>query len=291
MADLRREKAKRPFSIIYNDFIDSEGIITANEKLICTILYRYGDTAFPSIRTLVKKSGLSKRTVQRTLDSLQQKKILFVEHRMDKNKGCQTNMYYLIDNEGFWKTGNEDDSEYSQMAKKKQLFELAKELNYELTEKKELGSAPTKDTESSPCDTNVCPDNKGKIRKSQDKDTQIATLRYEMDDLKSIFEYDAIMSYPGIDQKILDAVMSVLFDTLNSTKEEITFSKDDRKPAMLVIGKLMKLDLFDIMNVIHKYNSITEPIASPDRYLLTMLYKAKEQHNLETINLIKQHGY
>ncbi len=60
---------------------------------------------------------------------------------------------------------------------------------------------------------------------------------------------------------------------------------------MIVIGKLMKLDYSEIMYCIEKYSEQTERIKNPTAYMLTLLYNAKEQMNLDIANQVQHDMY
>ncbi len=55
---------------------------------------------------------------------------------------------------------------------------------------------------------------------------------------------------------------------------------------MVVIGKLMKLQKESIVYAIEKYREQTERIRNPTSYMLTILYNAPEQHNLDVQNQV-----
>ena len=63
---------QRPFTIVYNDFLDSDRL-NANEKMVYICIKRYLDnvthTAFPSIKTICEVTGISKPTVNKALKS------------------------------------------------------------------------------------------------------------------------------------------------------------------------------------------------------------------------------
>ena len=101
------KKGVRPFTIIYNDFLDFEGL-RSKEKLILILLMRYGaarknGTAFPSIETLARKTGMSERSVQYTLKKLIEKKLLIKQARFSKGKGQISNTYIIYDSPDLWK--------------------------------------------------------------------------------------------------------------------------------------------------------------------------------------------
>lgn len=93
-----------------------------------------------------------------------------------------------------------------------------------------------------------------------------------------------ILDYP-LQQNDIDSVMSILYTAMNTTKTTIRISGED-KPAMVVIGKLMKLHKESIMYAIKQFSEQTERIKNPTAYMLTILYNAPEQFNLDIQNQV-----
>lgn len=101
-------KGIRPFTIIYNDLLDFEGL-RSKEKLLLILLMRYGGNrktgaAFPSIRTLARKTGMSERSVQYTLNKLIEKHLLIRQARFSKGRGQISNTYIVYDNPNQWRS-------------------------------------------------------------------------------------------------------------------------------------------------------------------------------------------
>ena len=109
--------------------------------------------------------------------------------------------------------------------------------------------------------------------------------RYSLEEIQQLYEYDILLQdNPGSKENI-DAVMAVLYDALNTQKETIRIGRENR-PAMSVIAKLMRLTYLDIAYALEKFSSQTERIKNPAAYLLTILYGAKEQSQLEAKNRV-----
>ena len=81
-------------------------------------------------------------------------------------------------------------------------------------------------------------------------------------------------------------MFNILYDVLNTSKQNIRVGGEE-KPAMVVVSKLMKLTYSGIVYVIEKYKEQTNRINNPNSYILTMLYKAEEQMNLDIINQVQ----
>ena len=240
---------------------------------------------FPSINTLCKVSGKSNKTVIRALKGLEEKHLLKKETRITKN-GQSSNLYTLYDFESIWEAESIEqvpkivDTEI----KRKQLYELARELNYIVMEEKEPTSAPTKVTD---VDQN---ENSSYMNKDNTKQAKSQELeRYTMSDIKMLYEYDSlIVQYPA-KQTDIDVVFDILYDTLNSTKQMTRVCGDD-KPTMAVIGRLMKLQPDDLIYSIDKYHEQTDRIKNVKGYLLTILYNSREQNHLDIMNLGHHNG-
>ena len=108
MTKLEIQSDVRPFTMVKNAIIDSEEILNEHEKILYIVLLRYGNKAFPSLTTLSKKCGFSKRTAQRTIDALIEKGLLKKKNRTSKTNGNASNIYTLIDNDEIWYSSKED---------------------------------------------------------------------------------------------------------------------------------------------------------------------------------------
>ena len=107
-----------------------------------------------------------------------------------------------------------------------------------------------------------------------------------MEDVKIFFDYDILLQRKPLYKNDIDAVIEILYDTLNTSKTTIRVQGTE-KPASVVIGKLMKLYYEDILYVIDKYNEQTERIKNPTNYILTLLYTAREQITLDIGNQVR----
>lgn len=110
---------------------------------------------------------------------------------------------------------------------------------------------------------------------------------YPMSFVREWYDYQDLVS---INPKRTDVVMEILYDALNSDKKTIRIRGED-KPAPVVKGKLLKLDPFDIKYAIEKYDSQTTRIHNQQAYLLTLLYLAKEQQELDVSNRVQHDLY
>lgn len=109
--------------------------------------------------------------------------------------------------------------------------------------------------------------------------------RYTMEEIRKRYDYYIYMLYNPTKRTDIDIVFDILYDALNTTKETLRVNSED-KPAMVVISKLLKLDMEDILYVIEKYREQTGRIKNVKSYLLSMLYNAKEQYHLDIQNQV-----
>lgn len=275
----------------YHDFLDST-IIGGKEKLIFILLKRYlnfsddksgvAGTVYPTLDTLSKQSGMTKKTVIGILKKLESKGLIVV-----KQQGLnRPNIYTIRDFSGIWKAGTDKEVKeaielYEEEYEDSKIIERLKKKGYKIIKEKELESEPTKAQTQALLNNqslnlyNYITDN----AKSQDLE------RYSIEQIKEYFDYNIMVHDNPYKQKSIDMVMNILYDTLNTSKKSIRVSGED-KPAMVVQSKLMKLDMECIMYAIDKYSENTERVKNPVAYMLTILYKAQEQYDLDIQNQV-----
>ncbi len=147
-------------------------------------------------------------------------------------------------------------------------------------EEKRSISAPTKVTDID-INTKLKINNTTKIAESQAQPSE----RYALDQIHQYFEYEILIQDPHYTHDDIDSVMFILHTALNTVKPTIRINGED-KPSMVVIGKLMKLNMQDIKYSIDKFKEQTDRIKNPTAYMLTILYNAKEQSNLDFANMV-----
>ena len=278
---------QRPFIMVYHDFLDSD-VIGSHEKMVFIALKKFADSknqCFPSLKKLSDVTGLSKRKIQDTLKELEQKHIITIESRLRADGGTTSNLYTLYDFKELWNAGSSEEmaavvDEYED----KKLISLLEAKGYTVIKEKEPDTTePTKDQLNQALMNNSSLNLYNYITddaKSQELE------RYTIDQIRQIFDYDILVNDKPLWQRDIDSVFSILHTALNTTKETIRVSGED-KPTMIVIGKLMKLDYSEIMYCIEKYSEQTERIKNPTAYMLTLLYNAKEQMNLDITNQVQ----
>ena len=283
---------QRKFTIVYNDFLESE-LLDKHEKLIYIAIKRFADNdtlkAFPSLKTLHKITGISIRWIKKSIEHMEQLGVISVEHREDDEKGHQSNLYTLYDYAEIWKVGSSEDDVAAvadEISEAKLVAELKARGYTVIKEKEPDKTEPTKVTVEPSTKLNQFDIVNTTINSEKCQELE----RYTIDQIRQIFDYDILVNDKPLWQKDIDSVFSILHTALNTTKETIRVGGED-KPTMIVIGKLMKLDYSEIMYCIEKYNEQTDRIKNPTAYMLTLLYNAKEQMNLDISNQVQHDMY
>lgn len=292
MAKRSRGKVSTEFSnftIFHNEFIDSE-LLSGYEKLVFMAIKRHlnseSSQAFPSIKTICSHTGLSKPTVIKAIKSLEDKEILTVEHRESEDRGHISNLYTLVDFKEIWKAHSAKDMKAIAQTKQyewaKQIIEAAGGRVVEI-EKESSNAEPTKVTaKPDPINKRFSENNNTqKDERSQPQE------RYSLEDIQELFEYSVMVNdFPQLRPDV-DNVITILHETLNTSKKTIRVAGEDL-PAMPVIGKLMKLTRDEILYSIRKYAENLSPVKNPRAYMLTILYRAKEQYALDIQNQVNR---
>ena len=282
---------QRKFTIVYNDFLESD-LLDKHEKLIYIAIKRFADNdtlkAFPSLKTLHKITGISIRWIKKSIEHMEQLGVISVEHREDDEKGHQSNLYTLYDYAEIWNVGSSEDvaAVAYEISEAKLVAELRARGYTVIKEKEPDKTEPTKVTVEPSTKLNQFDIVNTTINSEKSQELE----HYTIDQIRQIFDYDILVNDKPLWQKDIDSVFSILHTALNTTKETIRVGGED-KPTMIVIGKLMKLDYSEIMYCIEKYNEQTERIKNPTAYMLTLLYNAKEQMNLDISNQVQHDMY
>ena len=282
---------QRKFTIVYNDFLESD-LLDKHEKLIYIAIKRFADNdtlkAFPSLKTLHKITGISIRWIKKSIEHMEQLGVISVEHREDDEKGHQSNLYTLYDYAEIWNVGSSEDvaAVADEISEAKLVAELKARGYTVIKEKEPDKTEPTKVTVEPSTKLNQFDIVNTTINSEKSQELE----RYTIDQIRQIFDYDILVNDKPLWQRDIDSVFSILHTALNTTKETIRVGGED-KPTMIVIGKLMKLDYSEIMYCIEKYSEQTERIKNPTAYMLTLLYNAKEQMNLDISNQVQHDMY
>ena len=280
---------QRPFIMVYQDFLESDLLDNHYQKLVYVYLKKFADSknqCFPSVKTLSKLTKISVNKVKLTLAELEQKGVISKENRTRPDGGKSSNLYTLYDFKELWNAGSSEEvaavvDEYED----KKLISLLEAKGYTVIKEKELESEPTK-AQTQALELNQY----DMVNTTTNSESCQELERYTIDQIQQIFDYDILVNDKPLWQKDIDSVFSILHTALNTTKETIRVGGED-KPTMVVIGKLMKLGYSEIMYCIEKYSEQTERIKNPTAYMLTLLYNAKEQMNLDITNQVQHDMY
>lgn len=281
------------FTMLHNEFIDNTAL-NAHEKLVFIAIKRHlnKDTlqAFPSLATISKHARISKRAVQRAIETLTDKGIIQVEHRKDKeNNGNRSNEYTLYDYKSMWTATS--DKEIKSAIDIEHQAEIASGLSTEILqrelEKRNKEKGLVSDS-SQTADTSTMNYNSSKENDSTKKAKSQAE-QYTMADVKTLFDYSVLIADHPEHETDLQVVFDILYEVLNSSKPTIRVSGED-KPQAVIAGKLMKLTSYDIEYAIDKFHQQTGEIKNTRAYLLTILYHAREQSYLDLMNLGHRNG-
>ena len=283
---------QRRFTLVYNDFLESD-ILNYYEKMVFIALKKFADNdsmrAFPSLKTIHGITGISLSQVRRSIEHMEQLGVISVEHRTDKEKGHQSNIYTLYDYAEIWKVDSSNDdvaAVVDEISEAKLVAEL-KARGYTVTKEKEPDTlqADQSDNESS-TQLNQFDIVNTTINSKESQEVE----RYSLVEIRAYYEYDIMVNDNPFAKNDIDSVMDILHTNLNTTKKTIRIGGDD-KPAMVVISKLMKLTYSEIMYAIDKFKEQTDRIKNPTAYMLTLLYNSKEQMNLDITNQVQHDMY
>lgn len=283
---------QRKFTLVYNDFLESD-ILNYYEKMVFIALKKFADNdtmrAFPSLKTIHSITGISLSQVRRSIEHMEQLGVISVEHRTDKEKGHQSNIYTLYDYAEIWKvdSSNDDVAAVADEISEAKLVAELKARGYTVTKEKEPDTlqADQSDNESS-TQLNQFDIVNTTINSKESQEVE----RYSLVEIRAYYEYDIMVNDYPFAKNDIDSVMDILHTYLNTTKKTIRIGGDD-KPAMVVISKLMKLTYSEIMYAIDKFKEQTDRIKNPTAYMLTLLYNSKEQMNLDITNQVKHDMY
>lgn len=279
MNEIKTSTDQRKFSMIYHDFLDSN-LLNGQEKLVFIFLKRFSDSGgkcFPSLNKLAEISGYSKSTIQRTLKSLEEKRVLSIEHRRTKEKGDTSNIYILYDRAEKWQKkelsyASATVAQESQPLKtdnktiEKESQEEKKECMDSKDERQEKKRAEQEEKEA-----------------EQDQSGSKNTLAAYEELIKKNIAYDDLCISHQYDKKFIDEIVSNILDVVMSEKKKITVA-GEQKNIELVKSVLLKLNYYQIEYVIEKYKQVTTKITNKRQYILTMLYNAHLEAESDVIN-------
>ena len=202
---------------------------------------------------------------------------------------CSTksNLYTLIDIPDMW--GAETEEQMKELAELKieltteeMLAELERRGIKIIKEKEPESTEPTKDQLNQALELNQFDIVNTTINSQKSQEIE----KYSLEQIQAYYEYDVMIHDNPYQKNDIDSIMSILHTALNTSKPTIRIAGEE-KPSMAVAGKLMKLTYSGIMYAIGKYKEQTERIKNPTAYMLTLLYNAEEQMNLDIANQVQ----
>lgn len=276
----------------YHDFLDSE-LLNGKEKLVFILLKRYlnfkddsGGVAgkvYPTLETLSKQAGMTKKTVADIIKKLEKKGIIEV-----KQQGLnRPNIYSIRDFSGIWKSKTDDEVKaaidtYEEEYENSLMIERLRNKGYRVVKEKEPDNTePTKVTVEPSTKNNHNRDNNNTVKSSKSQELE----RYSEDDVKALYDYDIMIHDNPLMKNDIDTILFYVKEVLNCTKPTIRVCGEN-KPTMVVISQFMKLTYSEILYVVDKFKEQTDRVNNQEAYILTLLYKAKEQMNLDITNQV-----
>ena len=94
----------------------------------------------------------------------------------------------------------------------------------------------------------------------------------------------------AVQDNSINTVKDVLYDILNTHKPVLRVMGED-KPAAVVKSRLLKLDRMDIDYAIEQYQKQVTKVHNHKAYMLTVLYQAKSQGELDISNRVMYDFY
>ena len=282
----------RKFVRVYKDFLESE-ILTAEEKLVFIVLKSFvefgrdEDEVYPSMATICKITGMSRPRATRTITRLVSKGIV----KKQRRGLTKPNLYTIADYPSMWSAEGVEE--------RRQLLDTeipytSDQLISELVRRGVLTEEAVAEKKIEPQSAATDSDPDGRLSifstinniTNKNKERQEYTMKY----LQDLFEYDVLVQRQEYGTEDLDSVLDIIYDALNTMKDTIRINGEE-KPAAVVRSKLLKLDATDIEYAIEKFRSVTDRIKNPRAYMLTILYGAKEQRNLDVTNDVSHDLY
>lgn len=109
--------------------------------------------------------------------------------------------------------------------------------------------------------------------------------RYPMPEIKRMFGIENIAEFCGenVTSEDVENLLYIIYDAFNTTKPTISIS-GEAKPTNIVIKKLAALKQQHLYYAIRQFKGQKNRIRNQTAYMLTVLYKAKEQMALDEMN-------
>lgn len=141
-------------------------------------------------------------------------------------------------------------------------------------------------------DYNINPDIKTNILNpnlNQYQDQEVMREDYSMEFIEQHYELEP-RYVSAVQENSINTVKDVLYDILNTHKPMLRVMGED-KPAAVVKSRLLKLNRCDIDYAIEQYQKQVTKVHNHKAYMLTVLYQAKSQGELDISNRVMYDFY
>ncbi len=141
-------------------------------------------------------------------------------------------------------------------------------------------------------DYNINPDIKTNIfnpNPNQYQDQEVMREDYSMEFIEQHYELEP-KYVSAVQENSINTVKDVLYDILNTHKPVLRVMGED-KPAAVVKSRLLKLNRCDIDYAIDQYQKQVTKVHNHKAYMLTVLYQAKSQGELDISNRVMYDFY
>ena len=141
-------------------------------------------------------------------------------------------------------------------------------------------------------DYDINPDIKTNIfnpNHNQYQDQEVMREDYSMEFIEQHYELEP-KYVSTVQENSINTVKDVLYDILNTHKPVLRVMGED-KPAAVVKSRLLKLNRCDIDYAIDKYQKQVTKVHNHKAYMLTVLYQAKSQGELDISNRVMYDFY
>lgn len=273
---------QRLFTMVYHDFLTSK-LLNYYEKMIFIMLKKHADSktheAYPSLATISKETGISKRKVQNCLDHMEELKVIKRKRRKTDNGDYTSNLYTLHDYAKLWKTGvlPKDGSEPDD---KQRLLEQI-EQEYVMINKKDLAKTSTKKYLQSLLESN----NITTKNNTENQEKSQVIERYSEQTINDYYHLEELKAENPTKESLINDVSNILYTLLNTDEPTIRVGGQD-KPTLIVVSRMLRLNQDMIMYVIDQFVGLTEKVKNQRAYITTCLYNVHEQYNLALRNQV-----
>ena len=273
---------QRHFSLIYHDFVESK-LLDYYEKMIFICLKKYADNetkqAFPSLSTISKITGISKRKVQNCLKHMQELGVITCKRRKTENGDYTSNLYILHDYAKLWKDGTISDNE-TEPDEDQAVIERLKQKGYIVIKQKDFAEASTTTPQQSP-QNSIIP----KKNNTEEQQKSQVIERYSEKTINDYYHLDELKAENPTKESLINTVANILHTLLNTDEPTIRVGRED-KPTLVVVSRMLKLNQDMILYVLDQFVGRTEIINNTKSYIITCLYNAPEQYELALHNQV-----